>query len=175
MLKIRCGSLFSGCGLGDLGVEWAGFEHRWFCEVDNYARQVLAKRWPGREIYGDIQDVDFTKVERVDLLTGGFPCQDISTAGKGAGINGERSGLWKYFARAIDVLRPGFVLVENSPRLTGRGLSRVLSDLSEIGYDAEWRCLSAAALGAPHKRDRIWIVGYPGSIGRNQGGESRKT
>lgn len=163
MLNLTCGSLFSGHGLGDLGIEWAGFKHSWFCELDDYAREVLAKRWPGKKIYGDIQEVDFKKVEKVDLLTGGFPCQDISVGGKGAGIDGEKSGLWKDFARAIDVLRPAFVLVENSPALTKRGLSRVLGDLSTFGYDAEWRCVPAAAFGAPHKRDRIWIVAYPGS------------
>lgn len=157
---MKVGSLFSGVGCGDLGLEWAGFEHAWFVEVNEYARQVLELRWPGRPIYGDIKEVDFTAVEPVDVLAGGFPCQDISIAGKGAGIKGERSGLWSEFARAIAEIRPRYALIENSPILITRGLDVVLSDLAALGYDAEWNCIPASALGAPHKRDRIWIVAY---------------
>lgn len=171
---MKVGSLFSGAGCGDLGLEWAGFEHAWFCEADEYARKVLAKNWPGVTIYEDIRDVDFTKAEPVELLAGGFPCQDISVAGKGEGIQGERSGLWSEFARAIAEIRPRYALIENSPALVTRGLDVVLSDLAALRYDAEWHCIPASAFGAPHKRNRIWIVAhtscagfgdYPGEIG----------
>ena len=104
-------------------------------------------------------------VPQIDVLCGGFPCQDLSVAGKGAGIDGARSGLWSEYARLIGELRPRYVIVENVPALLGRGLGRVLGDLSALGYDAEWDCLPASAFGAPHRRDRIWIVAYPGSEG----------
>lgn len=155
---MKVGSLFSGAGCGDLGLEWAGLDHAWFCEVDPYARKILALRWPGKPIYEDIREVDFTQVEPVDMLAGGFPCQDISVAGKGAGLEGARSGLWTEYARAIAEIRPRYALIENSPALVTRGLDVVLSDLASLGYDAEWHCVPASALGAPHKRDRIWIV-----------------
>ena len=158
---MKVGSLFSGAGCGDLGLEWAGFKHAWFCEQDKYARKILDKNWPGATIYEDIRNVDFTQVEPVELLAGGFPCQDISVAGKGEGIQGERSGLWSEFARAIAEIRPLYALIENSPALATRGLDVVLSDLAALGYDAEWHCLPASALGAPHHRDRMWIVAYP--------------
>ena len=124
------GSLFSGAGLGDLGLEWAGFDHKWFCECDDYARKVLKLRYPDKPVYGDIREVNFKRVEPVDILAGGFPCQDISLAGKGEGITGEKSGLWKEFARAIGEIRPRYALIENSPALVTRGLELVLSDLS---------------------------------------------
>lgn len=158
---LTVGSLFSGAGCGDLGLEWAGFEHKWFCEVDDYARKVLELRFPDKKIYGDIQEVDFKSVPDVDILIGGFPCTDISTAGKGAGINGKESSLWKEYKRAISVLRPKYAIIENSPALVTRGLNVVLSDLAEMRYDAEWQIMSAAAFGAPHIRERIWIVAYP--------------
>jgi DNA (cytosine-5)-methyltransferase 1 len=110
----------------------------------------------------------------VDVICGGFPCQDISTAGGGAGIEGERSGLWSEYARIIGELRPKFVIVENVSALLGRGLDRVLGDLAEIGYDAEWHCIPASALGAPHRRDRIWIVAHPAGLfgnGRDHNGQ----
>ncbi|WP_425607908.1 DNA cytosine methyltransferase [Pseudodesulfovibrio pelocollis] len=172
MRSLTVGSLFSGAGCGDLGLEWAGFDHAWFCEVDDYARKILTLRWPGKPVYRDIREVDFTQVEPVDLLAGGFPCQDISVAGRGCGIEGARSGLWSEFARAIAEIRPQYALIENSPALVGRGLDVVLSDLAALGYDAQWHCVQAAALGAPHKRDRIWIVGYASCYGRVQGREN---
>lgn len=172
---MKVGSLFSGVGCGDLGLEWAGFEHAWFCEVNEYARQVLALRWPRAPLYEDILEVDFTKVEPVDLLAGGFPCQDISTAGKGAGIKGERSGLWNEFARAIGEIRPSYALIENSPALTARGLDVVLSDLAALRYDAEWHCLPASTFGAPHLRNRIWIVAYSQRLDRGREVLSKKT
>ena len=108
-------------------------------------------------------------VPYVDVLCGGFPCQDISLAGRGAGLAGERSGLWREFARLIGELRPRYVLVENVPALTHRGLDVVLADLAACGFDAEWDHLPASAFGAPHRRDRIWLVAYPGQSGRDKG------
>jgi len=155
------GSLFSGIGGMDLGLEWAGWECRWQVEIDDYCRRVLERHWPDVPRYGDVRDV--TALPYVDLIAGGFPCQDISVAGKGVGIEGSRSGLWGEFNRLIRVVRPRFVLVENVPALLGRGLGRVLGDLAESGYDAEWDCIPAAAVGAPHLRDRIFIVAYADS------------
>lgn len=157
------GSLFSGIGGIDLGLERAGMTCKWQVEIDEYAQKVLAKHWPNVARYGDIRTVGNHNLEAVDLLCGGFPCQDISIAGKRAGITGERSGLWKEFSRLICELRPRFVLVENVPALLNWGIDTVLADLAASGYNAEWRVLSAAALGAPHIRERIFIVAYPTS------------
>jgi DNA (cytosine-5)-methyltransferase 1 len=158
------GSLFSGIGGLDLGLERAGFRVIWQCESDLFARRVLAKHWPGIPCYPDVRDIDGT-AERPDMLCGGFPCQDISKAGQVidreyAGINGERSGLWSEFARIIRVLRPRFVLVENVTKILDGGLGRVLGDLASIGFDAEWSCLPASAVGAPHVRDRLFLLAY---------------
>jgi DNA (cytosine-5)-methyltransferase 1 len=154
------GSLFSGIGGIDLGLERAGFRVIWQCESDPFARRVLAKHWPGIPCYQDVRLID-ERVECPELLCGGFPCQDVSCAGRRAGIEGERSGLWAEFARVVLLLRPRFVLVENTPGLYVRGLGRVLGDLADGGYDAEWQCIPAAAVGAPHLRARIWILAYP--------------
>lgn len=155
------GSLFSGIGGLDLGLERAGMDVRWQVENDEFATAVLRARWPGVTRYGDITGVSFADVEPVDVIAGGFPCQDISHAGRGAGIEGKRSGLWAHFAEAVRVLRPRFVLVENVPALLARGMGRVVGDLAAIGYDAEWDCVPAAAVGAPHLRARVWILAYP--------------
>jgi DNA (cytosine-5)-methyltransferase 1 len=161
------GSLFSGIGGFDLGLERAGFEIKWQVELDEYARRVLAKHWPNVSRYSDIRSVDFATVEPVDVLCGGFPCQDLSFAGKRAGIDGERSGLWAEYVRAIRTLRPRFVLVENVPGLlTNAYLGRVLGDLASCGFNAQWDCLPASAFSAPHRRDRVWIVAYPDSDGQ---------
>ncbi len=164
---ITVGSLFSGIGGIDLGFEATGaFTTRWFCEVDPFCREVLAARWPGLPILGDIKAVDWALVEPVDVVCGGFPCQDISVAGKGAGIKeGTRSGLWFEFQRCLRELRPRYVVVENVAALLARGLGIVLGDLAALGYDAEWDVLPAAAVGAPHRRDRLFILGYPASDG----------
>ena len=160
-MKLTVGSLFSGIGGFDLGLERAGCEIKWQVEIDPYCRRVLAKHWPGVQRYGDITTVDWSTVQRVDLLCGGFPCQDLSFAGKRAGIDGARSGLWSEYVRAIRHLRPRYVLVENVPGLlTHAYMGRVLGDLSESGYDAEWDCIPASAVGAHHRRDRVWIVAY---------------
>jgi len=158
------GSLFSGIGGIDLGLERAGMSCKWQVEIDPFCRQVLAKHWPDVTRYSDVREVKGEHLEPVDLVAGGFPCQDISNAGKCAGINGERSGLWHEFFRIICALRPHFILVENVSALRCRGLGRVLGDLAAIGYDAEWSCVSACAMGAPHTRDRLFIVSYPNSI-----------
>jgi DNA (cytosine-5)-methyltransferase 1 len=168
---VKVGSLFSGIGGFDLGLERAGFETVWFCEQDEFCQRVLAKHWPGVPIYPDICQLKGSDVEPVDALCGGFPCQDLSYAGRGAGIEGERSGLWSEFARVIGELRPQYVFVENVPALLNRGLGRVLGDLAQIGYDAEWDCVPASAVGAPHRRDRIWLVGYPNGLPGSSPGE----
>ena len=135
-------------------------------ERDAYAASVLAQRQNDGclnpfPIWSDVCSFDGRPWHGlVDVVSGGFPCQDISAAGSGAGIDGERSGLWREMARIIGEVRPRFVLVENSPLLVGRGLAVVLGDLAKMGFDAEWACVSASDLGAPHQRDRIWLVPY---------------
>ena len=163
---MKVGSLFAGIGGFDLGLERAGFEIAWQVEIDPYCQRVLAKHWPNVQRYGDIRAIDWATVPRVDLLCGGFPCQDLSFAGKRAGIDGERSGLWSEYVRAIRALRPQYIIVENVPGLlTNAYMGRVLGDLAASGYDAEWDCLPASAFGAKHERDRVWIVAHAASNG----------
>ena len=157
---MRVGSLFAGIGGFDLGLERAGMCVRWQCEINEWCQRVLAKHWPHVKRYGDITTIDWSTVEPVDVLCGGFPCQDISLAGRGAGLTGERSGLWFEYAKAIDALKPRYVLIENVAALRSRGLDQVLWSLATLGYDAEWHCIPASAVGAPHRRDRVWIVAY---------------
>jgi DNA (cytosine-5)-methyltransferase 1 len=158
---LRIGSLFAGIGGFDLAARWMGWETAWFSEMDPYASAVLAKHWPGVPNYGDITKIDFTKVEPVDLLCGGFPCQDISNAGKRVGITGERSGLWVEYARAIRELRPRWVVIENVAALLGRGYDVVRGDLRDAGYlVARPVVMSASAVGAPHFRERLWVVAH---------------
>jgi DNA (cytosine-5)-methyltransferase 1 len=159
------GSLFSGIGGLDLGLERAGMACRWQVEIDDYARRVLAKHWPDVPRYGDIREVTGHELERVDLIAGGFPCQDISNAGHRVGIGGRRSGLWSEFIRIVRVVRPQYVLVENVAALLVRGMGTVLGDLADSGYDAEWSVLPACALGAPHTRERLFIVAHAGREG----------
>ena len=166
--------LFSGIGGFSLGLEkTGGFETAAFCEIEPYPRAVLKRHWPEVPCYEDVRTLTAARLGAdgiaVDVICGGFPCQDISTAGKGAGLAGERSGLWSEIARLVGELRPQYVIVENVSALLGRGLSRVLGDLSEIGYDAEWHCIPASYVGAPHRRDRIWIVAYPTQLQRDVG------
>ena len=165
---MKVGSLFSGIGGFDLAAEWCGWETAWYSEIYPYASQIMALRFPGVPNHGDITKIRGADVGPVDLLCGGFPCQDISTAGKGVGLHGSRSRLWFEFARLIGEIRPQWVVAENVPALRGRGLTRVLQDLDALGYDAEWHCIPASAVGAPHQRDRIWIVAYPESSGRRE-------
>jgi len=152
--------LFSGIGGFALAARWAGFETIGFCEIDKYAQKVLKKNFPGVPIYEDVTKLNGSQFKDIYLLTGGFPCQDISIAGKGAGIEGERSGLWTELHRIISEVRPKYALIENVPALTFRGGTRVIGDLTEIGYDCEWQIVGADDVGAPHRRKRIWIVAY---------------
>ena len=154
--------LFSGIGGFSLGLERAGMRTVAFCEIDPYCRAVLRKHWPCVPIFEDVRTLTANDVGPVDVICGGFPCQDISTAGLAAGIDGERSGLWREYFRLIGEIRPRFVIVENVAALLVQGIERVLGNLAEIGYDAEWECVPAAAVGAPHIRDRVWILAYPG-------------
>jgi DNA (cytosine-5)-methyltransferase 1 len=168
--------LFSGIGGFSLGLERAGMRTVAFCEIDPYARAVLRKHWPDVPCYEDVRGLCSDRLAAdgigpVDVICGGFPCQDISHAGKGAGLAGERSGLWSEIARLVGELRPRYVIVENVAALLGRGLGDVLGDLAALGYDAEWHCIPASYLGAPHRRDRLWIVAYPGS---NRGPQDAK-
>ncbi len=154
------GSLFSGIAGIDLGLERAGMECRWQVEIDPFATKVLAERWPNVKRYGDIKTVG-PDLEPVDLIAGGFPCQDLSQAGKQAGIEGSRSGLWFEYARIIGELRPRYVLIENVPGLlVYDGMRRVLGELSRRGYDAVWFSVRASDFGASHLRKRVFIVAY---------------
>ncbi len=150
------GSLFAGIGGIDLGLERAGWECRWQVEYDPFCQHVLAHHWPDVPRYGDIRAVDWSMVEPVDLIAGGFPCQPFSNAGKRRGKDDER-WLWPEFFRCVRALRPRFVLVENVPGFLQPhgGLGELLGDLASFGYDAEWDCIPAAAVGAPHRRDRF--------------------
>lgn len=135
-----------------------------FCEIDPFCRRVLAKHWPDVPIFEDVRELTADAVGPVDIIAGGFPCQDISRAGSGLGLDGSRSGLWGEFFRLIRDIRPRFVLVENVAALLDRGMGRVLGDLASIGFDAEWSCVSACAMGAPHMRQRVFVVAYPNGV-----------
>jgi DNA (cytosine-5)-methyltransferase 1 len=157
---MKYGSLFAGIGGIDLGLDRAGMECAWQVERDPYCLRVLQKHWPRVPKLEDVRDVGKHNLAPVDLIAGGFPCQDISFAGKGAGLAGDRSGLWYEFARIIGELGPQYVLVENVSALLTRGIGEVLGTLASLGYDAEWHCVPASYVGAPHRRDRIFIVAY---------------
>jgi DNA (cytosine-5)-methyltransferase 1 len=152
-------------GAFDLGFERAGFETVWQVEIDEYCRRVLERHFPRAERFGDIRDCGAHNLKPVDVICGGFPCQDISTAGPQHGIDGKRSGLWGEMRRIICELRPRFVIVENVSALLNGGLERVLGELAESGFDAEWDCLPAYSVGAPHRRDRVFICAYPAKDG----------
>ncbi len=163
--KIKLLDLFSGIGGFSLAAQavWKEeLEIAGFCEIDEFCHKVLRKNFGDIPIHSDISTFDTTEFRSVDIITGGFPCQDISQAGREKlGIKGKRSGLWSEMFRVISEIRPRFVVAENVAAITFRGLDRVLSDLAEIRYDAEWQCISAAEVGAWHKRDRFWLVSYP--------------
>jgi DNA (cytosine-5)-methyltransferase 1 len=157
-------SLFSGIGGFSLAARMVWENHRplLFCEIDPFCRKVLELDWPDIPIHHDIRTLDAKAYEgRVDLLTGGFPCQDISFAGRGDGIAGERSGLWREMRRIICEVRPRYVVVENVTALAHRGLGTVLGDLAGLGYDAEWESIPACVVGSPQRRWRLFIVAYP--------------
>jgi DNA (cytosine-5)-methyltransferase 1 len=168
-VTLTIGSLFSGIGGLDLGLERAtGARTAWQVEIDPFCRRVLERHWPEALRYDDIKTFPTPTTPRVDIICGGFPCQDLSVAGSGAGLDGARSGLFFELARVVRALRPRVVVLENVSGLLARGLGRVLGELAACGYDAEWDCVPASAVGAPHQRDRIWIVAYPQ---RDGGGE----
>lgn len=162
--------LFAGIGGFALGAYWAEmrFDEHYFSEIDDYAIKVYSMRFPDAIALGDIKQIHGKDLPNGEwIIAGGFPCQDISTAGKGAGLDGARSGLWYEYARIISELRPRYAIMENVGALTFRGLDRVLGSLAEIGYDAEWQDIRASDIGAPHKRERIWIIAYPNQIRRS--------
>lgn len=162
---ITIGSLFSGIGGFELGLERAipNAKTIWQCEKDAFCRKVLKKHWPDSTIYEDITKMDTQDVPFVDLMCGGFPCQDISVAGKGAGLNGKKSGLWWWMLGCISRLRPSVVVLENVPAITFRGGVDVVGSITELGYDCEWGIIPAGGpqgFGAPHLRKRWFLVGY---------------
>jgi len=161
MSSITIGSLFSGIGGLDLAVESVtGGRVAWQCERDKYARSVLTRHWPGVTIFEDIKKLH--DAPAVEALCGGFPCQDISLAGNREGIkHGEKSGLWREFARIIREVRPKYIFLENVAAITSAGLGIVLGDLAASGFDAEWGCLRACDIGAPHIRNRWFLFGWP--------------
>jgi DNA (cytosine-5)-methyltransferase 1 len=157
---LTVGSLFSGIGGLDLGLERAGMKVIWQSEIDPYCNKVLKKHWPEVPNYGNIKEIDWSRVPRPDVICGGYPCQPFSTAGKRRGTDDPRH-LWPWVRDAISNLRPRYAILENvRGHLTMGGIT-VIGELAEIGYDAEWRIVSAAGMGAPHRRDRIIIVAYP--------------
>ena len=153
---------FSGIGGFRLGLERAGHECVAHSEIDPYCERVYQRHWPGSLNLGDITEIEPETIPPADLWCGGFPCQDVSLAGKRAGLQGKRTTLWSEFARLIRELRPRWVLAENVPGLfsanNGRFFGNILRDLAESGYDAEWDTITALAVGAPHRRYRVFIV-----------------
>jgi DNA (cytosine-5)-methyltransferase 1 len=165
-MQITFGSLFAGIGGFDLGFERAGMTCKWQVEIDDYASRVLAKHWPNVHRERDIRECGAHNLQPVDVICGGFPCQDISYAGLGAGLDGERSGLFFEAIRVVRELQPRVVVLENVAALLTRGLDRVLGALAEIGYDAEWHCIPAAIFGAHFRRDRIFVIASRSIPGR---------
>src|SRR3990167_4025466 len=167
--------LFSGIGGFSFGLEMAGMETIAFCEIDKACQKVLKKHWPNIPIFEDIKSLSYNNgfllgsdnltamPAEIDVICGGFPCQDISVAGKQKGIDGERSGLWKEFKRLIQEVGPRYVIIENVANLRTNGLARIIKDLWQIGYECEWHIISARSIGACHLRERIWIIAYPKS------------
>jgi DNA (cytosine-5)-methyltransferase 1 len=166
-MKIRIGSLFSGIGGFELGLERAipNSTTLWQVEQDKFCQSILRKHWANAKIYDDVRTITKDNVEPIDILCGGFPCQDISFLGKGKGIirDETRSGLWWEMHRIINELRPRVAVLENVPAITVRGGQQVVGSLAQIGYDAEWIVISAEQFGSPHKRERWFCVAYPNS------------
>jgi DNA (cytosine-5)-methyltransferase 1 len=157
------GSLFTGIGGFDLGAQKEGIKTLWTCDIEKYTRLITKKHFPETIQHEDIREL--INPGYVDIISGGFPCQDISINGHGRGINGTRSGLWSEMFRIIRHVRPKYAIIENSPALLFRGFERILLDLSQIGYNAEWQCLSNRSFGYPHKRERIYVIAYAMPIG----------
>lgn len=165
-------ALFAGAGGGILGGKLLGWRTVCAVEWEPYAITVLCQRQNDRilspfPVWDDVRTFDGRRWRGiVDVVSGGFPCQDLSVAGKGKGLDGERSGLWKEMARVVDEVRPRYVFVENSPALLVRGFERVLGDLAAMGFDARWGVLSGRHVGAPHARERLWVVAHTNKMGR---------
>lgn len=163
--------LFAGAGGSHLAGELLGWESVGSVEIEPYCQAVLRHHYPNEVIHGDIRTYSGIPLAgMVDGVCGGFPCQDISSAGKGAGITGKRSGLWKEFARIIGEIHPRWAFIENSPLLRSRGMEVVLEDLAALGYDAEWSTYRASDIGAPHRRDRLFILASDAASKRLDGG-----
>jgi DNA (cytosine-5)-methyltransferase 1 len=158
LVTLTVGSLFSGCWGMDLGLERSGMDIRWNSEIDPYCCRVLAKHWRDVPNLGDVTAVDWTTVERVDLICGGYPCPAFSQAARGRNVAPD---LWPAMRAAIDAVRPRYVLIENVAAHLGRGFAGVLADLDALGFDAEWSTLSACAVGAAHMRRRLFALAYP--------------
>ena len=176
-VMLRVLDLFSGIGGFSLGLErTGGFRTVAFCEIEPYCRAVLKKHWPDVPCFEDVRTLTAADVGTADVICGGFPCQDLSTVGRQAGITASRSGLWGEMRRLVSEIRPQYLIVENVTNLlsgeSGGWFATVLGDLASVGFDAEWHCIPASYFGAPHIRDRVWIVASPnfqengiGSIG----------
>ena len=170
---MKHGSLFSGIGGFDLAAEWMGWENKFHCEFDRDKKELLNKNFPNSISYGNIEQTDFT-IHRggIDILTGGFPCQDASIAkqdGKGQqGLQGSRTGLFYEMVRAIEEIKPKYIVSENVSNIlktnNGKDFTEILSELSRVGYNAEWRVCRASEIGAPHHRARVYLVAYPNGI-----------
>lgn len=177
-MSLTVGSLFSGIGGLDLGLERAGMRVVWQSEIDPYCKKVLARHWFGVPNLGDVTRIDWRRVPRADVICGGYPCQPFSCAGKREGERDERH-LWPYMRDAIRVLRPRYALLENVPGHLGLGFDRVLADLADLGFDAEWSVVSACSVGAPHMRKRLLCLahangeGFQGHWPERQLGEDR--
>ena len=176
--KLKVLDLFSGIGGFSLGLERAGMETVAFCEIEDYPRKVLKKHWPDVPIYEDVKNVTAERlradgIDQIDVIAGGFPCQDLSFAGKQAGFDGERSSLYTEMQRIISECRPKYSIFENVTALIageqGRWFAKFLYDLASIGYDCEWHCIRAARVGLPQSRDRVWIMAYPEGVNGNEG------
>lgn len=187
MDKLRVLDLFSGIGGFSLGLErTGGFETVAFCEIEPFARKVLAKHWPDVPCYHDVRELTSERLAAdgiaIDVITAGFPCQDISIAGKRAGMeSGTRSGLWSEILRLRGEIGPGLLLLENVTDLLsgpteqpGAWFGQLLAGLASIGYDAEWHCLPASYIGAWHRRSRVWVVAYPNGVFGQQGVSERQ-
>ena len=172
MLKVL--DLFSGIGGFSLGLErTGGFATVAFCEIEEFPRKVLAKHWPSVPCFGDVRTLSKSDIGQVDVICGGFPCQDLSIAGRQDGLSAERSGLWAEFLRLIGEIRPSYAIVENVANLLsgpkeqrGGWFGQILGDLAGIGYDAEWENIPASAVGLASRRERVWLVAYPQQVER---------
>jgi len=158
------GGLFEGIGGFSIGAARTGLTTKWVCEINPYRKQILRQHFQHAEQYRDIRKL--TNPTKVDILTGGFPCQNISVAGNGSGIVGPESKLWHEYFRIIYEVQPRYIIIENSVQLRNKGFEYILHDLSKIGYDAQWECLRAIEFGYPHQRERLFIVAYPHKVGR---------